>query len=506
MFLFTIVPFPLSSDSNNKPVNYSDPINKIEHDIMALESQLTSAILDPSSGGNIESLRSQLNTARNEEFRLRNTLNQTWGEDSEARISDIIAVQGAVDQRTADIQRLLKQLSTDPNGNVDEVSGLTYMVPDPNFPGGARMTADFSTVAQAHDRILEYKSELNRANTFWDKIISSHADILSQTAPPVPKDQMILGTNPSTGEIVGINRIQELQNMLLGFAKNSNNPNFGYVVSGLKGYPGAIYVTDPQVIRTGLQSVKAHFISNLRKAQGESWFTEVKTEVLQRNQEISIQIFDAVNKEKQLAQLLKELLENDPTGESANLTALKKEIAVTQKVLSELKAEKKLWSKVLSPKRKPKPLKGDISGDGVIGAKDYNLLEQVLSGYKLVTSDQRPNADINKDGKIDSLDLAALGKLAKPPDSYTNTRIRDTAVKIVLTMQGKRNDNLTLLKKDLYDLLVRVSKRAATDAKKAAIDVALQQAVSGSISDLNEDGKLDNEDLVFLLTSSWKNS
>lgn len=54
--------------------------------------------------------------------------------------------------------------------------------------------------------------------------------------------------------------------------------------------------------------------------------------------------------------------------------------------------------------------KGDIDGDFAVGATDLGLLKKGLLGMKILNEYQQKNADINKDGIINILDLVSLKK------------------------------------------------------------------------------------------------
>lgn len=55
-------------------------------------------------------------------------------------------------------------------------------------------------------------------------------------------------------------------------------------------------------------------------------------------------------------------------------------------------------------------LKGDISGDNVIGGGDMKLLQEYILNNNTLTQEQAERADVNSDGCIDSFDLALAKK------------------------------------------------------------------------------------------------
>ncbi|MEN6626714.1 MAG: SUMF1/EgtB/PvdO family nonheme iron enzyme [Candidatus Sumerlaeia bacterium] len=66
-----------------------------------------------------------------------------------------------------------------------------------------------------------------------------------------------------------------------------------------------------------------------------------------------------------------------------------------------------------APAHAAEPGNGDLSGDGIIGAADHDLLRGYLIGTQSLTSAQSANADLNGDGRVDIADLVLLVKSYK---------------------------------------------------------------------------------------------
>lgn len=52
----------------------------------------------------------------------------------------------------------------------------------------------------------------------------------------------------------------------------------------------------------------------------------------------------------------------------------------------------------------PQPVKGDVNGDGVLDAKDYQLIKRHVLGITRLTDEQQALADLNGDGRVTARD------------------------------------------------------------------------------------------------------
>lgn len=83
-------------------------------------------------------------------------------------------------------------------------------------------------------------------------------------------------------------------------------------------------------------------------------------------------------------------------------------------------------------------ISGDINGDGNTDTYDVMLLQKYLSGAENLSSLQKSNADITKDGKVNVFDLSSLKSLANKADSpYESLLINE----VCSTNQGSLEDS-----------------------------------------------------------------
>ena len=120
MFIYSIMPIHLSTDSDTVAVNSTNSVDVAEHRVMQLEAVYSALIMRQYLGRDITgvsnlfmgSIQNELTKARNTELALMSTTNTVADNDSFARLNEITQMQQIVNQRVADLQALLAAVSS----------------------------------------------------------------------------------------------------------------------------------------------------------------------------------------------------------------------------------------------------------------------------------------------------------------------------------------------------------------------------------------------------------
>ena len=193
MFILSIIPVPISGDSNNKPVNLQNKVDTLEHTIMSLECLLTGEILgqissidqqgafDPQTQMLLKKLESELKE-QGEEINFSDqtfvkkimnkkreeltSVHETNDDDAICRLKEIDFKDQVANIRLSDLNKLLEFRKEHPFDEFDV---------DPQTPGiqhisGLASDKDLNDINKEVERAEDYKKELADAKTFWDKI------------------------------------------------------------------------------------------------------------------------------------------------------------------------------------------------------------------------------------------------------------------------------------------------------------------------------------------------
>ena len=171
MFLLTLVPIHLSTDSDRVAVNSANSVDVAEHRVMQLEALYSALIMRQYLGREItgisnlfmEGVKGELDKARNAELELRTTSNVAADNDSLSRLSEVRAMQQITDQRILDLQAL--------SGSLGAGTQLGYVV------SGVDNT-NLATVNKELAYALQYKAELQTSQTFWTQVVQTQFSAL----------------------------------------------------------------------------------------------------------------------------------------------------------------------------------------------------------------------------------------------------------------------------------------------------------------------------------------
>ena len=192
MFLLSILPTPISGDSNNKPVNLKNKVDTLEHTIMALESLLTGerlgqidsidqdGVFDQQTHMLLKKLEDELKHTNpkvdfsNPSFvktilgKKRHELisiHKTNDDDATSRLKEINVRRQVADIRLDDLNKLLNFRKVNPYGEFDL---------DPTIPGIQYVSGvwdkDLNSINKEIAHTKAYKKELADAKTFWNTV------------------------------------------------------------------------------------------------------------------------------------------------------------------------------------------------------------------------------------------------------------------------------------------------------------------------------------------------
>lgn len=175
MFIFSIVPINLKTDSDTQAVNTQDEVDVAEHRVMELEALLSSLIIKQYLGREISGVNNSsptavaaaLEVARQRELELKLASGDTNTSDATARLTEMKRMQGWVDVRIRDLTSLYEALSTGTTLNY-HVSGV--------------INTDINMVANELYRALDYRALLSSSTNFWNTIVQAN------TQPPPTDD------------------------------------------------------------------------------------------------------------------------------------------------------------------------------------------------------------------------------------------------------------------------------------------------------------------------------
>lgn len=99
------------------------------------------------------------------------------------RLAEIRTKINAAELRVRDLEALLTELILTPGEDLDEVSGVTYDVDDVDDNGNPikRTTSDANTVRQALYAARAYEGELRTAEQFWNQIVQANKEAEKDT-------------------------------------------------------------------------------------------------------------------------------------------------------------------------------------------------------------------------------------------------------------------------------------------------------------------------------------
>lgn len=169
MFIFSIVPIHLSTDSNSVQINTSNLVDTYEHRIMELEGLLSSLILRQYFGtvvygvdnSDINAVTQELQAARNNLTQLMVTQQDTNSNDSVDRLTEINRMNQWVDTRIADLQALYNSLTTTGQTLSYHVSGV--------------INTDINMIQAELAKVLAYKQVLQTTGEFWNLVSQTQA-------------------------------------------------------------------------------------------------------------------------------------------------------------------------------------------------------------------------------------------------------------------------------------------------------------------------------------------
>ena len=167
MFLLSIVPIHLSTDSDRVAVNNANSVDVAEHRVMQLEALYSALIMRQYLGREItgvsnlflEGVRNELVRSRNAELELMNTTNTTADNDSFARLNEVTRMQQMVNQRIADLQALYMAVSS--GGTLDRViTGVD--------------NTNIRSISNELGYAIQYRTELELSQQFWTQITQGY--------------------------------------------------------------------------------------------------------------------------------------------------------------------------------------------------------------------------------------------------------------------------------------------------------------------------------------------
>lgn len=169
MFILSIVPIHLSTDSNSVQINTSNLVDTYEHRIMELEGLLSSLILRQYFGtvvygvnnSDINAVTQELQAARNNLTQLMVTEQDTNSNDSTDRLTEINRMNQWVDTRIADLQALYNSLTTTGQTLSYHVSGV--------------INTDINMIQAELAKVLSYKELLRTTGEFWNLVSQTQA-------------------------------------------------------------------------------------------------------------------------------------------------------------------------------------------------------------------------------------------------------------------------------------------------------------------------------------------
>ena len=175
MFILSIVPINLKTDSDTQAVNTQDEVDVAEHRVMELEALLSSLIIKQYLGREISgvdnsspiAVAAALEAAKQRELELKLASGDTNTSDATARLTEMKRMQGWVDVRIRDLTSLYEALSTGTTLNY-HVSGV--------------INTDINMVANELYRALDYRALLSSSTNFWNTIVQAN------TQPPPTDD------------------------------------------------------------------------------------------------------------------------------------------------------------------------------------------------------------------------------------------------------------------------------------------------------------------------------
>ena len=158
MFLLSIVPIHLSTDSDGIAANASNNVDVAEHSVMELEALYSSLILKQYSGiqvkgvdnSDVSLVKQELDKARTEELNLISTSWKISDNDTQKRLEYVKAMMEVVDKRILELQTLSQALT--------EGKTLDTLVDGVN-------NQSLSSVTIELNRVLEYKKELEASES-----------------------------------------------------------------------------------------------------------------------------------------------------------------------------------------------------------------------------------------------------------------------------------------------------------------------------------------------------
>ncbi|GEM_PF-3584140 len=171
MFLLSIVPIHLSTDSDRVAVNNANSTDVAEHRVMQLEALYSALIMRQYLGREItgisnlfmDGVKNELIKARSAELDLMGTTNTMADNNSFARLNEVTQMQQLVNQRVTDLQALK-----------DAVSGGSQL----NYAVTGVDNSNLASVEKELGYALQYKTELELSWQFWTQITQSHLTLL----------------------------------------------------------------------------------------------------------------------------------------------------------------------------------------------------------------------------------------------------------------------------------------------------------------------------------------
>ncbi|OGI18305.1 MAG: hypothetical protein A3B68_04520 [Candidatus Melainabacteria bacterium RIFCSPHIGHO2_02_FULL_34_12] len=185
MFIYSIIPIHLLTDSDRIAINSANSVDVAEHRVMELEALYSALIVRQYLGKEIpqvsntfyEGVKLELDKARASELALRASSGEVADNDSVARLNEVLRIKQMTEQRIADLQALQNYLLGNGPAPTYVISGVDNL--------------NLDSVTKELAMALKYKEELTASEQFWHQI----ATIQLQTLQDEQADESEDGTD-----------------------------------------------------------------------------------------------------------------------------------------------------------------------------------------------------------------------------------------------------------------------------------------------------------------------
>lgn len=213
MFILSIVPIHLSTDSNTQSVDLSNSIDAAEHRIMALEALLSSLMLRQYLGvevsgvdnTDINAVTQELQVAREALVQLMASGMDENSNDASKRLEELSRMSDWIDIRINDLQALYDSLSTSGTPIGYHVSGV--------------INTDINMVKAELTRALAYKEMVQASNQYWNQVMETQTQAGLSSSSSSRSIQSTISPENATLLALTKSKIISLTNILGGFAR-----------------------------------------------------------------------------------------------------------------------------------------------------------------------------------------------------------------------------------------------------------------------------------------------